>query len=119
MREETLDLPVFGTIRCRWAETPWERLRGLIGRPPPEPGTAMGFRRCNAVHTCFMRHPIDVLFVDRAGNAVKLARRVKPWRPFVWGGFRAAAAFERAWLATGPDGMVESEAVHPQPQGTP
>lgn len=96
MREETLDLPAFGVVRCRWAETPLERARGLIGRPPPEPGTVMGFRRCNAVHTCFMRYPIDVLFADRDGRAVKLARGVKPWRLLVWGGLRARAAYERA-----------------------
>ena len=96
MREETLDLPAFGVVRCRWAATPWERLRGLIGRPPPEPGTVLGFRRCNAVHTCFMRYPIDVLFADRGGRAVKLARDVKPWRLLVWGGFRARTVYERA-----------------------
>ena len=96
MREETLELPRFGVVRCRWAATPWERLRGLIGRPPPEPGTVLGFRRCNALHTCFMRYPIDVLFTDRNGRETKFAPAVKPWRLLVWGGFRAAAAFERA-----------------------
>ncbi|MBQ9727655.1 MAG: DUF192 domain-containing protein [Kiritimatiellae bacterium] len=96
MKEERLELPVFGAVRCLWAETPLERARGLIGRPPPPPGTVMGFRRCRALHTCFMRRPIDVLFVDRAGRAVKTLRGVRPWRLFVWGGFRAAAAFERA-----------------------
>ena len=96
MREEALELPRFGAVRCRWAQTPWERARGLIGRPPPAAGTVMGFRRCNALHTCFMRYPIDILFVDRDGREVRFLRGVKPWRLLVWGGRRAVAAFEAA-----------------------
>ena len=96
MREEALELPVFGAVRCRWAVTPWERARGLIGRPPPPAGTVMGFRRCNALHTCFMRYPIDILFVDRDGREVRFLRGVKPWRLFVWGGFRAVSVLETA-----------------------
>lgn len=96
MREENVRLPGFGDVRCRWAETPWERARGLIGRPPPAPGTVMGFRRCRALHTCFMRHPLDVLFADRDGRAVRVLRGVRPWRLFVWGGWRAATAYEGA-----------------------
>lgn len=102
MREEALELPRFGTVRCRWAETPWERARGLIGRPPPPAGTVMGFRRCNALHTCFMRYPIDILFVDRDGREVRFLRGVRPWRPLVWGGRRAVAAFEAAAPAASP-----------------
>ena len=96
MRAEDLELPVFGAGRCRWAQTPRERARGLIGRPPPEPGTVMGFRRCNAIHTCFMRYPIDVLFADRDGRAVRVLRGVKPWRLLVWGGRRAHTVYESA-----------------------
>ena len=96
MREEALELPRFGAVRCRWAQTPWERARGLIGRPPPAAGTVMGFRRCNALHTCFMRYPIDILFVDRDGREVRFLRGVKPWRLLVGGGRRAVAAFEAA-----------------------
>lgn len=102
MREEDLELPVFGAVRCRWAETPWERARGLIGRPPPPAGTVMGFRRCNAIHTCFMRYPIDVLFVDRDGREVRLLRDVKPWRLLVWGSRRAHTVYERASSAASP-----------------
>lgn len=99
MREEALELPRFGAVRCRWARTPWERARGLIGRPPPPAGAVMGFRRCSALHTCFMRYPIDILFVDREGREVRFLRGVRPWRLFVWGGRRAVAAFEAAAAA--------------------
>ena len=99
MREEDLELPVFGAVRCRWAQTPWERARGLIGRPPPEPGTVMGFRRCNAIHTCFMRLTIDATFLDRDGRVVKTVRNIRPGRFFVWGGWRAASVLETASAA--------------------
>ena len=94
MREEALDLPGAGRVLCRWAETPWERARGLIGRPPLPAGAVMGFRRCRALHTCFMGRAIDVLFVDRAGVPVRFLPGVKPWRLLVWGGWRAATAYE-------------------------
>ena len=94
MREEDLELPAFGAVRCRWAQTPWERARGLIGRPPPEPGTVMGFRRCNAIHTFFMGYPIDATFLDRDGRPVRTVRDIPPWRPLVWGGFRARSVLE-------------------------
>jgi uncharacterized membrane protein (UPF0127 family) len=34
----------------------------------------------NAVHTWFMRFPIDIAFVDRQGRVVKACHSVKPWR---------------------------------------
>ena len=76
------------------AETFCERVRGLIGRPPPAPGRGMLITRCNCIHTFFMAYPIDVVFVDRNGRALKTVRNVRPWRPMVWGGWRAVAALE-------------------------
>ena len=35
---------------------------------------------CAAVHTAFMRFPIDVVFVDADGRAVRVVPQVKPWR---------------------------------------
>jgi uncharacterized protein len=34
----------------------------------------------NAVHTFFMRFPIDVAFVTRQGRIVKACAGLKPWR---------------------------------------
>lgn len=83
-------------IDAEVAETFAERARGLIGRPPPPPGRGMLITRCNAVHTFFMRYPIDVTFYDRRGRAVKAVRNVRPWRLLVWGGWRAVSALETA-----------------------
>ncbi len=35
---------------------------------------------CASVHTAFMRTPIDVVFLDRAGIIRKIVPRLKPWR---------------------------------------
>lgn len=43
-----------------------------------------------------MGFPIDVYFLDRAGRLVKAVRGVKPWRPFIWGGWRSVQALETA-----------------------
>ena len=78
------------------AETFAERTRGLIGRPPPPPGRGLLIPRCNAIHTLFMRYPIDAAFLDRKGGVVKVVRNIRPWRLFVWGGWRARQVLETA-----------------------
>jgi len=81
-------------VRAKVARTFRERARGLIGRPPPPQGEGLLIVRCNAIHTFFMRYPIDAVFLGRDGNPVKTVRNIRPWRPFVWGGFRARSVLE-------------------------
>ncbi len=50
--------------RVEDASTFLGRLCGWMLRRPPGPGEAILLRPCNAVHTCFMRFPIDILFLD-------------------------------------------------------
>ena len=78
------------------AETLAERLRGLIGRDGLASGTGMLITRCNCIHTCFMRFPVDATFIDKRGEVVKTVRNIRPWRLFVWGGFRAVSVLETA-----------------------
>lgn len=56
------------------------RKQGLLGRTSLEPGRAIVIAPCSAVHTFFMRFPIDVLFVARGGRVTKVSPAVKPWR---------------------------------------
>ena len=72
------------------------RMRGLIGRRGLPPGEGLLILRCNAIHTFFMRFAIDATFFDRHGRVVKTVRNIRPWRPFVWGGFRAVKVLETA-----------------------
>ena len=78
------------------AETFAERARGLIGRPPPPSGRGLLIPHCNAIHTLFMRYPIDATFLDRKGDVVKVVRNIRPGRLFVWGGGRARQVLETA-----------------------
>ena len=71
-----------------------ERLRGLLGRARLGPGAAMVIERCNSVHTVGMRFPIDLVFVDRAWQVVRVVRAVRPGRLMVWGGWRASRVVE-------------------------
>ena len=78
------------------AETFLARARGLIGRRPPPPGKGLLIPRCNAIHTLFMRFPIDATFLDRKGAVVKVVRDIPPGRFLVWGGWRARQVLETA-----------------------
>ena len=57
-----------------------ERNRGLLGRDSLDPSAALVISPCSSIHTMFMRFPIDVIFVDRDGRAVRIVRDLAPWR---------------------------------------
>ena len=71
-----------------------DRRKGLLGRDSLPPGTALIIAPSNAVHTFFMRFPIDVAFVHRNGRVIKVRSAVKPWR--IAAAFRAFAVIELA-----------------------
>lgn len=66
--------------QVRLARTLWTRTRGLIGRPPLAQGEGLWIEPCQAVHMFFMRHPIDVIFLDAEGVVVGLREHLRPWR---------------------------------------
>src|SRR2546421_12714494 len=57
-----------------------ERRKGLLGREAIGPDTALVLTPCFAVHTAFMRFPIDVIFMDRDGLVVQIVGDLQPWR---------------------------------------
>jgi hypothetical protein len=72
-------------MEVRIAVTKWARLRGLLGRDP----SPILLAPARSVHTCFMRFPIDVVFLDEALRVVKVVRALGPWR---FAGARGARA---------------------------
>lgn len=58
----------------------WDRMRGLLGRPPLEEGEGLWIEPCGVVHTFGMRYPLDLAFIDREGRVCKFARDVAPGR---------------------------------------
>src|ERR671932_2659189 len=64
--------------RCRVAKTPFARMRGLLGRRGLEEGECLLLRPASSVHTFFMRFPIDVVFLGRDGEVLKVAADLGP-----------------------------------------
>lgn len=69
------------------------RLRGLIGRPPLQPGQGLLIKPCSGIHTFGMSFPIDLAFANAKGQIIDVASRVPPNHlgPIVW---RAAYVLE-------------------------
>ena len=66
--------------RLTIADTFWSRLVGLQFRRALEAGDALLLVPCNSVHTCFVRFPLDVIFLDRNGSILAIRRNLRPWR---------------------------------------
>ena len=97
MGEQMADeMEVINGVKARVTRTFFARVRGLIGTKGLPPGEGMLILRCNAIHTFFMSFPIDATFFDRKNHVVKVVRNIRPWHPFVWGGFRAVKVLETA-----------------------
>ncbi len=56
------------------------RAVGLLGRSSLAAGEGLLIRPCSAVHTFFMRFPIDVLFLDADGRVLRAYAPLRPWR---------------------------------------
>jgi hypothetical protein len=72
-----------GTVvcaRCRVAATALRRLRGLLGRRGLAVDEGLLLRPAPAIHTFFMRFPIDVVFLAADGTVLKVVPALRPWR---------------------------------------
>ena len=103
----------------RRAERWFDRLRGLLGSPPPAPGHALLITPCASVHTAFMRYSIDVVFVDRHGCILKVVEALPPWRAAACWRARHTlelAAGEARRVGLVPDAALSPSLFHPQPE---
>ena len=82
MREVTLKREHGDVVcdRCVVAASPFSRMKGLLGRTELRPGEGLLLRPASAIHTFFMRFPIDAVFLDRDWRVVGIAGDVAPWR---------------------------------------
>lgn len=58
----------------------FERAVGWIGHKRAEEGEGILFRGCGVIHTCLMRFPIDIVYLDRDGKVLAVRTALKPWR---------------------------------------
>jgi uncharacterized protein len=85
------------------------RRRGLLGRERFDEGEAIVIAPCNAVHTFFMRFPIDVVYLDRKGRVVKVKPNLRPGR--VNGSWRGFAVVELAAGTAARLGLREGDVL--------
>ena len=56
------------------------RRKGLLGRESLPHGEGLWIVPCEAVHTFWMRFPIDLVYLNRRHEVVKIRTNVPPWR---------------------------------------
>jgi len=66
--------------QVRIAQSYFSRMKGLLGRSGLSPGEALIIRSCHAVHTLFMRFPIDVVFLSSDNSVVRIIPALPPFR---------------------------------------
>lgn len=66
--------------RCVVADRMLSRMKGLLGKRSLATGDGLLIRPAPSVHTFFMRFPIDIVFLSRNGEVLKVSADVGPWR---------------------------------------
>lgn len=62
------------------ASTMASRLIGLMFRKAPKNSEGLLLQPCNSIHTFFMRYSLDVVFLSKKNEVVKVIRNLRPWR---------------------------------------
>lgn len=62
------------------ANTPWLRLRGLLGRRPLSSEQGLLISPCSSVHTIGMRYPLDIIYLNKHNKVLKVTKDLQPWR---------------------------------------
>lgn len=71
--------------RVAVADSWWNRLRGLLARPPIREGQGLLLLECRSVHTVGMTYSIDVAFIDEDGMVVRSFPDLAPCRVGIGG----------------------------------
>ncbi len=61
------------------ADSFFARLFGLMFRKEMPPAMALLLAPCSSVHMCFMRFAIDIIYIDKEYNIIKVVKNLKPW----------------------------------------
>jgi uncharacterized membrane protein (UPF0127 family) len=81
-----------------------ERLLGLMFIKEMKNMDGLILEPCNSIHNCFVRFPIDVIFLSKDNVIVKIIRGFKPWR-FSWIYFKSRRVLEL------PNGVIPNNIV--------
>jgi uncharacterized membrane protein (UPF0127 family) len=66
--------------RCVVADRMLPRMKGLLGKRELGAGEGLLIQPAPSIHTFFMRFPIDVVFLAKNGEVMKVAPNVRAWR---------------------------------------
>ena len=66
-------------LEIRIADSFFSRLAGLMFQKKLPQGTGLLLAPCNSVHMCFMRFAIDVIYIDKDYNILKIVNNIRPW----------------------------------------
>ena len=89
------------------------RLKGLLGRSGLAGGEGLLLEDCAAVHTCFMRFPIDLCFLGVGGEVLKTVEALGPWKAASGVGARATLELPAGTLRR--TGVLEGDRLEIQP----
>lgn len=65
-------------IKC--ADTFWTRFKGRVGPKGPLVDKGLLLTPCNSLRMFFIRHPIDVIFLNKSNRVIKTISYRRPWR---------------------------------------
>ena len=57
-----------------------QKFKGLMGQKSLHKSEGLMLLSCNSIHTCFMRFPIDVVFLNINHEVIAMKKGVRPWR---------------------------------------
>ena len=66
-------------ISIKIADAFWDRLIGLIGTSFLAKNQGLLISPCNSIHMIGMKFPIDVIYVDKNLEIIKVVEGVRPW----------------------------------------
>ena len=83
-------------LKIKIADNFFSRLRGLIGKNFLPQGEGLLIAPCQSIHMCFMKFPIDAIYIDKNFVIKKIVPNLKTWTGFsiclsAWGVVEVAA----------------------------
>lgn len=66
--------------RIETADSYFKRLKGLMSRKNLPKGCGLLLTKCGQIHTCFMRFPIDVVYLSDDFRVLDIQSALPPWR---------------------------------------
>lgn len=96
---------------CEIADTPWTRVKGLLGRNFLNEGEGLLIVPCSSIHTIGMQFALDVVFLTRDYIVTDFVENIAPGKYYVSQKYhgKAHAALEMAGGAISEFGLQRGE----------